>query len=273
MELVEEVNAFLSEWSEVARLETPQGLTALACGSRALVLPVPVRSRSAEEAFRVNALVRLSLDFLMTSFPETKVVMLPEDMWRARPEMMRPRLLAQIGRFRSIFARNTSARRITGPEAAEFLKKWHTYSDAASRYRYGLFLGGTLLVAVATFSSARTWQKQEGIVRSYEWVRYASLPDVRVVGGMGKLLKTFVREVGPDDVMSYADLEWTDGEVYDRLGFREEGLRGSVLFSVNEKSWERKALTCDMVGPQGSLYHVNLGSRKYRLKVENKDEK
>lgn len=164
-----------------SRLETPQRLTALACGKKALVLPVPVRSRSAEEAFRVNALVRLSLDFLMTSFPETKVVILPEDMWRARPEMMRPRLLAQIGRFRSIFARNTSARRITGPEAAEFLKKCHTYSDAASRYRYGLFLGGTLLVAVATFSSARTWQKQEGVVRSYEWVRYASLPDVRVV--------------------------------------------------------------------------------------------
>lgn len=63
MELVEEVNAFLSEWSEVARLETPQGITALACGNRTLVLPVPVRSRSAEEAFRVNALVRLSLDF------------------------------------------------------------------------------------------------------------------------------------------------------------------------------------------------------------------
>ena len=90
---------------------------------------------------------------------------------------------------------------------------------------------------------------------------------------MGKLLKAFVREVGPDDVMSYADLEWTDGEVYDRLGFREEGLRGSVLFSVNEKTWERKALASDMSGTQGSLYHVNLGSRKYRLKVEGKDEK
>ena len=39
---------------------------------------------------------------------------------------------------------------------------------------------------------------------------------------MGKMLKTFIGEVHPDDVMSYADASWSSGDVYKKLGFREE---------------------------------------------------
>lgn len=119
------------------------------------------------------------------------------------------------------------------------------------------FETGTL-VAVATFSNARRWKKIPGnaagktdttitttsstdtgttgnepvMIRSYEWVRYASLLGVRVQGGMGKLLKAFIQEVDPDDIMSYAPLPigpdgtpqstGDDGEVYTTLGFTLE---------------------------------------------------
>jgi hypothetical protein len=86
-------------------------------------------------------------------------VLVPEDMWRGRPEMMRPRLLAQLGRFRSVFARNTVVSRIGKEEAASFLDRCHSYRDAASRYRYGVFTKAGELVAVASFSSGRTWLK------------------------------------------------------------------------------------------------------------------
>lgn len=39
---------------------------------------------------------------------------------------------------------------------------------------------------------------------------------------MGKLLKAFIEDVHPDDVMSYADASWSDGGVYRKLGFEEE---------------------------------------------------
>ncbi len=45
---------------------------------------------------------------------------------------------------------------------------------------------------------------------------------VGVDGGMGKLLKAFIEDVGPDDVMSYADASWSDGDVYRKLGFTQE---------------------------------------------------
>ena len=120
------------------------------------------------------------------------------------------------------------------------------------------------LVAVASFSSGRTWTKGERTVRSFEWVRYASLPDVRVVGGMGKVLKAFEEDVHPDDVMSYADMEWTDGAVYERLGFIEDGIRPPVQFVVDPVSRVRTALSrADSVS--GMFYHLNMGSVKYRL--------
>ena len=105
-------------------------------------------------------------------------------------------------------------------KAKEFLEANHSYGYAACKYCYGMFLkrhtghiaqqmesGNTAvstlpnhspgtLVAVATFSNARKWIKGNQTIRSYEWTRYASLPDVRLSGGMGKMLKTFIIEDG-----------------------------------------------------------------------------
>ncbi len=142
----------------------------------------------------------------------------------------------RVGPSRGIFARNCSVRRIDKGCAAAFLEDNHRLGSTGSRYRYGLFVErstgkgeeklpeGTL-VAVATFSNARRWIKDGVKISSYEWVRYASLPGLRVIGGMGKLLAAFIDDVGPDDIMSYADAAAQDGgEAYRRLGFVEEGI-------------------------------------------------
>lgn len=131
----------------------------------------------------------------------------------------------------NIFARNCNVRRIGKDVAASFLKANHRFGSASARYHYGLFLRrrtgksetpmeeGTM-VAVATFSAAR---KMMDGSRSCEWIRYASMNDMRVVGGMGKMLQHFIDEVKPDDVMSYA--ADCDGDAYVKLGFTLEGER------------------------------------------------
>ena len=156
------------------------------------------------------------------------------------------------------------------------------------------------LIAVATFSNARRWVKEGKEIRSYEWTRYASLPDLRVSGGMGKMLKAFIKEVQPDDIMSYADLEWSEGEVYERLGFEAETRKEPVTFTIDPQTWERTAIRRSPVKPGmteekpgmteekprltegmlritegdnvipdqiGDLFFRNFGSRKFRLKL------
>lgn len=258
MDFISEIRDFLSQNGIVANETVNDGFSVFVCGE-VNVIPVSVSSTSLESAEEQ----RVRLSGVVSVLPG-KNVLVPEDMWRGRPEMMRPRLLAQLGRFRSVFARNTVVSRIGKEEAASFLDRCHSYRDAASRYRYGVFTKAGELVAVASFSSGRTWVKEGRTVRSYEWVRYASLPEVRVVGGMGKVLRAFEEDVHPDDIMSYADMEWTDGAVYERLGFIEDGIRPPVQFVIDPVSWVRTALSrADSVS--GMFYHLNMGSVKYRL--------
>lgn len=134
----------------------------------------------------------------------------------------------------NIFARNCELRHIDKAAAADFLDRYHRMGSTSARHRYGLYVrrrtgaaelaleSGTL-VAVGTFSGARRWVKGGRRVSSYEWVRYASMDGVRVVGGMGRILKAFIDELHPDDVMSYALSDSPDGgDVYRLLGFVEE---------------------------------------------------
>ena len=108
------------------------------------------------------------------------------------------------------------------------------------------------LVAVATFSNARKWIKGDKTIRSYEWTRYASLSGVRLSGGMGKLLKAFIEEVRPDDIMTYADLEWSEGKVYEALGFALEGHKEPVNFYI-DASWRRFSRLAQATSPTAPL--------------------
>ena len=197
--------------------------------------------------------------------------------------MMQARMLAHLEDFTQIYARNCEIRRIEKPEAAGFLSRTHSYGDAACRYRYGMFLKrhtghnaaeiaegrksvetGTL-IAVATFSNARKWDKGGKIIRSYEWTRYASLPGLRISGAMGRMLKTFINEVQPDDIMTYADLEWSEGKVYETLGFSLEGHKDPVTFAV-DRQWKRTPVSrCPQY--EDCMFLQNFGSLKYRLKL------
>lgn len=219
----------------------------------------------------------------MTRLREDTAV-IHEDRWRADRDVIKARAAAHLGTFAGVMGRNCEARRIEATEADTFLAKYHSYGKSQCKYRYGLFVKKVShkeaaaglkegeLIAVSTFSGARTWNKPEGIVRSYEWIRYACLPEIRINGGMGKMLGAFIDEVHPDDVMSYADLEWSDGRAYRELGFKAESELPPNCYLVTE--WKRepvKRLSSEdiisRIGKgRGSYLVCNLGSRKYRLR-------
>lgn len=273
-----------------------------------MILPIMVRSGSIAEAERrqieASEVIR-RISELYGSYP----LIITEDRWNLQKGMMHERLLAHLEIFFPVYARNCEVRKIDKSTAATFLKANHSYGDAACRYRYGLYIkrhtghlaataGAGLycpgtLVAVATFSNARKWIKGDKTIRSYEWTRYASLPGVRVTGGMGKLLETFIEDVRPDDIMSYADLEWSEGKVYEQLGFTHEGRKAPVMFMV-DKQWRRSPVKPGMTVLKGTgeepgmtsadnggaeedgnpIWGVfqNFGSRKYRLKLTEYDQ-
>jgi len=236
------------------------------------VTPVPLTAVSYAEAVRIH-------DELS---PEAgRTIFVTEDRWRSQTDAVKERLAAHFGHFTQVYARNCEVRRIDKATAAGFLTHCHSYGDALSRYRYGLFvsrttgekdvagpfpaLGKGTLVAVSEFSPLRHWTVDGELQRCCEWIRYASLPWVRVEGGMGKMLAHFIEEVRPDEMMTYADLEWSDGAAYRTLGFREIGGHEPIMFTVDPATWRRNPLRDPSAVPPGTLYYMNFGSIKYRL--------
>ena len=286
--LIDDITAFLENTGftcshvvhdgfDVIRTHTVGG------GHPRTILPLKITATSDGEARRISDVLSASI-LSLEEYP----LIITEDRWNSQRSMTQSRLLAHLQVHQQAFARNCVVRRIEKAQAQEFLDANHSYGSAACRYRYGLFLmrqtghlagrfpvetgmtGGEsgMLVAVATFSNARKWVKGNKEIRSYEWTRYASLPGLRISGGMGKMLKTFIKEVQPDDIMSYADLEWSEGGVYSQLGFELEGQKEPVMFSVDPSTWKRSPVKPGMTEDlSGNLFFRNFGSNKYRLKL------
>ena len=220
----------------------------------------------------------ISVEAAISELTAADRMFLYEDRWRNSGPAVRAMMRVRMGQGLRVFARNCEVRAVTPEAAASFLQRNHVYGSARARYRLGLFRIRSTgnaeagmdqtpgMVAVATFSDGR--RREDGTV-SYEWVRYASVQGVRVVGGMGRLLDAFVAKVGdgiPMDVMTYADLEWYDGRSYLRLGFKPCGDRAPVWFLCRPGCHGRQICRTEAaVDEEDGVKICNLGSRKYIL--------
>ena len=184
-----------------------------------------------------------SIDTITLS--EEKRIYLFEDRWYHDRDIISQRISANLGKFKSLFARNCEVQSVDSEEIRLFLDKYHSYGYARARYKYALKYKGEI-VAVALFSAPRVFEREilgeRYQLQSYEWVRYASKSDVRVVGGMGKLLNAFIKDHSPQEIMSYSDREWSNGDVYRQLGFQQVEIRPPVEFIVDKDSYERISL-------------------------------
>lgn len=215
-------------------------------------------------------------------------VILWEDQWQSKADIIKSRLLSFLGISVRIPGRLTYVTRIDKAESAKFLKKNHLQGVTSSKYQFGLYLpikyfrvlpadfqldnsGRDLLVAVATFSYVRIFIHGEKPFRSFELIRFSSLINTTVVGGMNKLLSAFSKEMHPDDIMTYIDLEWSDGTSYRKLGFEEISRKPPVSFWLDTETNERFPFRNETSDRQ-MIKICNAGSLKF-VKVTKPEKK
>jgi hypothetical protein len=220
-----------------------------------------------------------------------RVIHLWEDVYLSKTELVKSRILAMLSVFTRLHGRHCTIERIDKSTADNFLEINHLQGSVKAKFKYGLFLKpqyverfvGTVvcgdtdngsqvikpkLIAVATFSGGRTMKIGERAgTRSFELIRFASLKGYVVVGGMDKLLKAFIEEHQPDDIMSYADRDWSDGRSYDKLGFIKIEDSLPQTFYINLKSHQR--LSSDMLMDEEHIKIFNTGSIKYIKYVQS----
>lgn len=141
-----------------------------------------------------------------------KLIHITDAEWITKREIVEARLLAKIGKSTKVYARKCTVVEVSAKESTDFLLRHHIQGPAAASICLGLKVNGSL-VAHMTFSKPRFSTKYQ-----YELVRYASVGNV--VGGASKLFKTFVKQYMPSSVVSYSDLRWNTGAVYEKIGMK-----------------------------------------------------
>ena len=122
-----------------------------------------------------------------------------------------------------IYARNCNIKPITTRESRLFCERNHLQGYQGSNIKLGAFYGNDL-VSVMTFSKPSIAKGcrnyNDG---NWELNRFCSKIDYRIVGIASRLLKYFERNYDWEEIFSYADRRWSDGNLYKRLGFNLVG--------------------------------------------------
>lgn len=197
-----------------------------------------------------------------------RVVQVFEDLWHTRRQNIICLLTSLAGKSQKIFARNTVIRRITRPVANDFLNSHHLGGSPSARFKYGLFIKKTNeLIGAATFSPPRKFYRDGREYRSYELIRYAGINGANITGGLSKVLKAFIEDVQPDDIMTYADRCWWTGDSYLPLGFEWIENTPSQAFWVKAGEWMRYPAH-QKPDSEGYLPLENAGNRKFLLRLK-----
>ena len=117
-----------------------------------------------------------------------------------------------------IFARKCFIKEIKSNIKSDFLKNYHIQGNSNTSINYGLYYNNEL-VSVMTFSKERIALGSKTRNNVYELNRLCSKSNINVIGGASKLLKHFIRQYNPNEIISYADRRWSNGKVYTNMGF------------------------------------------------------
>lgn len=155
-----------------------------------------------------------------------------EYLWKHRPSQVLNMLRAKLTVLpHKVYARQTFVKEVDSKTSREFCERNHVQGAANAAVHLGLYHNNKL-VALFTAGTPR-------FNKNYNWeiIRMASEADIRVIGGFGKLwkhfLKTYVKE--GESVCSYAQLDWSLGNVYKTLGFDLIGNTEPGYTWVNDK--------------------------------------
>lgn len=142
-----------------------------------------------------------------------------EDEWIKNSKIVKSRLKNILGLTKyNIGARKCNIKIIDNTLKDKFLNKYHIQGSDNSGIRLGAFYKNRL-ISVMTFGKNRKSLGKNVIKNEYELMRFASISNFNVTGIASKLLKCFEKTYNPKKIISYADLRWSQGDLYNKLGF------------------------------------------------------
>jgi len=194
-----------------------------------------------------------------------------ESDWYTQPEKIKS-LLRNITNNtpQRIYARDTEIREINYQQAKRFLEDNHLQGNSVSKVRLGLFHKDQL-VSVMTFSGLRTATGRRESDGSFELVRFCNKMNTVVVGGGTKLFKHFTIHWKPNYILSYANRDWSIGNLYEKLNMKLHGYTQPGYFYTKARyrfsrfQFQKHKLVQQGADPTLTEYEIMLQRGYYRV--------
>ena len=148
-----------------------------------------------------------------------RIIHIWEDDWDNKCNIIKSQILNFLNNTQNrIYARKTIVKEVNNKLSKEFLSKNHLQGNVNSSIKLGLYYNEEL-VSLMTFDHFEGRKK----MKKDEWNlnRFCNKLNNVVIGGSSKLLKYFINNYNVKKVISYADNDWSDGNLYKVLGFNK----------------------------------------------------
>jgi hypothetical protein len=151
---------------------------------------------------------------------EIQLIHIYEDDWLYKREIIESRILNLLGQSNKIYARKCELKEVSDNKLIrQFLVENHLQGFVGSKVKIGLFYDNQL-ISLMTLGKKRKAMNSKSKEGEWELLRFCNQRGLNVVGGASKLFKYFIRKYQPKEVISYADRSWSQGKLYEKLGFK-----------------------------------------------------
>jgi hypothetical protein len=196
-----------------------------------------------------------------------RLYMIWEDNWRDQRDIIKSQINNWLGlNSNKIGARKCEIRIINDSKLVrEFLDKNHIQGFINSVIKIGLFYNNEL-ISLMTFDQFEGRKKMSD---GWNLSRFCNKIGINVVGGASKLLNYFIENFKPTRIISFADREWSDGNLYYKLGFNLK-YQNKINYKyvvkgkrVNKQKFTKKKLM--RIGLEGSEKEIMEKMNIYRV--------
>ena len=148
-----------------------------------------------------------------------RLITIFEDEWLFKRDQVIDRIFHSLGKHATtIGARMCSVSVATREETTDFLNMHHLQGDCGRKFGFKLVHDNEIMGVI----TAGSLNRQHVSPGALELKRLAFKRGISVPGGSSKLFKAVIEEAkrrGINKIISFCDLRWGTGKVYERLGF------------------------------------------------------
>jgi hypothetical protein len=148
-----------------------------------------------------------------------RIIYIWEDDWDLKKDIIKSQIVNAVGlTSEKIGARNCKIVELNSNISNSFLSQNHIQGGVRSNVRLGLLYNNEL-VSVMTFDNLEGRNKMEE--GGWNLSRFSNKINLSVNGSASKLLSYFIKNWNPKRIISYADKDWSIGDLYYKIGFQK----------------------------------------------------